>query len=383
MMTFRQTVAAVLLVTGLMSAPQIHAQIPAIAGQSQDIPTLAPLLKRVTPSVVSIAVRRPMSEEERALMEDPMFQGLVPPLPPGERNIYAAGSGVIIDARQGIIATGAHVVDDADEIMVILADGRRFPATAIGSDAETDVAVVKVRVNGLTAITMTDSDRVEVGDFVLAIGNTFSLGQTVTSGIVSAIRRRSYGPAAFEDFIQTDAAINLGSSGGALINLRGELVGMNAAVLDMGETGMGNVGIGFAIPVNTVRSITNQLIKYGSATHGHLGVTVSESGRSQGGGLSITQIEAQSGAAQAGLRIGDVITTINGAVLRDPADLYIKASILRVGEVVELSVIRDGRAIAVRATLGAARARSSSGLPAAQSGPLNSPLRGTAGPGGR
>jgi serine protease Do/serine protease DegQ len=302
-----------------------------------------------------------MSEEERALMEDPMFQGLVPPLPPGERNIYAAGSGVIIDARQGIIATGAHVVDDADEIMVILADGRRFPATAIGSDAETDVAVVKVRVNGLTAITMTDSDRVEVGDFVLAIGNTFT----------------------FEDFIQTDAAINLGSSGGALINLRGELVGMNAAVLDMGETGMGNVGIGFAIPVNTVRSITNQLIKYGSATHGHLGVTVSESGRSQGGGLSITQIEAQSGAAQAGLRIGDVITTINGAVLRDPADLYIKASILRVGEVVELSVIRDGRAIAVRATLGAARARSSSGLPAAQSGPLNSPLRGTAGPGGR
>jgi serine protease Do/serine protease DegQ len=317
-----------------------------------------------------------MNEEERAMMVDPLFQDLlIPPLLPGERNISESGSGVIIDAKQGLIVTGAHVVDDADEIAVILSDGRRFLATTIGSDAETDIAVVKLRVNGLTAITMGDSDRVEVGDFVLAIGNTFNLGQTVTSGIVSAIRRRSSGPTIFEDFIQTDAAINLGSSGGALINLRGEFVGMHAAVLDMGDTGMGNVGIGFAIPVNTVRGITNQLVKYGSATHGHLGVTVLPSSR--GTGVTITQIEAQSGAAQAGLRINDVITTINGAALRAPADLYVKTSILRVGEVVELSIIRDGYAMAVRATLGAPRSRTPQGQPAAQSGSLNSLLRGT------
>jgi S1-C subfamily serine protease len=376
MSTFRRTVAAALFAGGLISAAQTYAQIPVAAGQSQDIPTLAPLLKRVIPSVVSIAVRRPMNEEERALMSDPLFQDpLAPPLPPQERNIYAGGSGVIIDARQGLIVTGAHVVDQADEITVILADGRRFPATAIGLDAETDIAVVKARVNGLRAMTMADSDRVEVGDFVLAIGNTFSLGQTVTSGIVSAIRRRSYGPTAFEDFIQTDAAINLGSSGGALINLRGELVGMNAAVLDMGDSGMGNVGIGFAIPVNTVRGIANQLVKYGSATHGHLGVTVLQTGR----GLSITQIEAQSGAAQAGLRINDVITTIDGTAVRDPVDLYVKTSILRIGEVVELSVIRDGHAMSVRATLGGVRARAPQAQPAAQSGSVNSLLRGTAG----
>jgi serine protease Do/serine protease DegQ len=375
--TIRRTVAVALLVTGLMSAPQIHAQIPVTGGQGQQIPTLAPLLKRVTPSVVSIAVRRPMNEEERAMMDDPLFQGLLaPPLPPGERNIYAAGSGVVIDARQGLIVTGSHVVDDADEIMVILSDGRRFPATTIGSDVETDVAVVKVRVNGLSAIAMADSDRAEVGDFVLAIGNTFSLGQTVTSGIVSAIRKRGSGPTAFEDFIQTDAAINLGSSGGALINLRGELVGMNAAVLDMGDTGMGNVGIGFAIPANTVRGIANQLIKYGSVSHGYLGVTVSASGI--GTGVSIAQIDPQSGAAQAGLRIGDIVTTINGAELRDPVDLYVKTSILRVGEVVDLNVIRNRQAFAVRATLGALRSSPPQGQPAAQTGSLKSLLRGTA-----
>jgi S1-C subfamily serine protease len=376
MNTFRRTVAAAMLVTALVSPPQSHAQIPIAPGKSQDVPSLAPMLKRVTPSVVSIAVRRPMNEDERAMMDDPLFQGLLPPLPPGERNTYAAGSGVIIDAKQGLIVTGSHVVDDADEVMVILSDGRRVPATAIGSDAETDIAVVSVHVNGLSAMTLGDSDRVEVGDFVLAIGNTFSLGQTVTSGIVSAIRKRNSGPMAFEDFIQTDAAINLGSSGGAMINLRGELVGMNAAVLDMGDTGMGNVGIGFAIPANTVRGIANQLINYGSVSRGNLGVTASASGL--GTGVSILQIEGQSAAAQAGLKVGDIITTINGAELRDPVDLYVKTSILRVGQVVDLNVIRNRQAFAARATLGAARSRASQAQPVAQSGSLNPPLRGTA-----
>src|SRR5262245_16079216 len=354
MSTFRGAIAGALLVAGLVSAPQIYAQIPVAVGQREGMPSLAPLLKGVTPSVVSIAVRRPMKDQERALMDDPLLQDpLVPPLPPGERNIYAAGSGVIIDADQGFIVTGAHVVEDADEIIVLLADGRRLPATSVGLDAESDIAVVRLRAAGLTRISMGNSDRVEVGDFVLAIGNPFSIGQTVTSGIVSAIRRRSFGPDAVEDFIQTDAAINLGSSGGALINLRGELVGMNAAILDMGDSN-GNVGIGFAIPVNTVRSIAQQLIRYGSASHGHLGVTAALQAVNR---VVITKIEPQSAAAQAGLQVGDVITTVNAAPVRDPADLYIKISLIRVGDIADLGILRNGRAMSVRATLGAPAAK--------------------------
>jgi serine protease Do/serine protease DegQ len=383
MTVFLRTLIVALLAFGFISAPQIYAQLPAAVAQIQDTPTLAPLLKRVTPSVVSIAVRRPMTDEEQELMDDPLFQGLVPPLPPGDRNIYAAGSGVIIDAEQGFIVTGAHVVEDADEIVVLLSDGRRLPATTVGSDTEMDIAVVKIRANGLTRINMADSDRVEVGDFVLAIGNPFSIGQTVTSGIVSALRRRSFGPQAFEDFIQTDAAINLGSSGGALINLKGELIGMNAAVLDMGDTGMGNVGIGFAIPANTVRSIAGQLTRYGSAAHGDLGVTVSplsygQVARFGASGVMITRIEPQSAAATAGLNLGDVVTAVNGAAVRDPADLYIKTAIVRAGEVAELAVLRNGKTMRVRATLGARSKSEDESRP--ESGTPPAELRGSAAP---
>jgi S1-C subfamily serine protease len=359
MSTFRGAIAVTLVTAGLISSPQLHAQIPVALGQSQKIPSLAPLLRQVTPSVVSIAVRRQMTDEERALTDDPMLQDpLAPPVSPGERNIYAAGSGVIIDGEQGFIATGAHVVDGADDIVVSLSDGRRLSATSVGLDTQTDIAVVRVPAKNLTRIRISDSDRVEVGDFVLAIGNPFSIGQTVTSGIVSAIRRRSFGPTAFEDFIQTDASINLGSSGGALINLRGELVGMNAAILDMGDLSAGNLGIGFAIPANTVKSIADQLVKYGSASHGNLGVVVSlpsggmpTSNAAGPPGVTITQIEPNSSASRAGLRIGDIITALNASPMRDPADLYIKTALLREGEVVNLRVFRDGREIAMNATL--------------------------------
>jgi S1-C subfamily serine protease len=204
--------AAALLAASWAIASDTYAQIPVSVGENQGMPSLAPLLKGVTPSVVSIAVRRRMTEEELAMMNDPLLQHpLEPPVPPGERNIYAAGSGVIIDAEQGLIVTGGHVVDGADEIVVILADGQRLTGTWIGSDAETDIAVVKVRAKNLKSIRIGDSDRLEVGDFVLSIGNPYSIGQTVTSGIVSAIRRRSWGDQGYEDLIQTDAAINLGS----------------------------------------------------------------------------------------------------------------------------------------------------------------------------
>jgi serine protease Do/serine protease DegQ len=357
MMKFRLTAATVLL-TAVLLAPQGFAQIPRAPAPGLDLPTLAPLLKAISPSVVSIAVRRPLTAEERTALEEAMPDDplIAPGLP--ERDIYAAGSGVIIDADQGFIVTGSHVIEGANEMAVILSDGRRLVGTTVGTDDETDIAVVKVRAQGLTSITLGDSDRVEVGDFVLAIGNPFSLGQTVTSGIISALRRRSWGPQTFEDYIQTDAAINLGSSGGALVNLRGELIGMNAAILDTGGPNGGNAGIGFAIPVNIVRSISAQLMRYGSASHGYLGATVALAAVSTGNarsrpGVTITQIERQSAAALAGLRVGDIITMLNQAPVRDPADLYIKTAMLRVGEVVDLDIIRNGQSIAMRATLGA------------------------------
>jgi S1-C subfamily serine protease len=378
MSNFRRLVAAVLLAACWTAGSEAHAQIPAFIGATQGIPSLAPLLKGVAPSVVSIAVRRRMTEEELAMMSDPLLQHpLGPSVPPEERNIYAAGSGVIINAEQGFIVTGGHVVEGADEIVVILADGQRLPATLVGSDAETDIAVVKVRAKNLTGIRIGDSDRLEVGDFVLSIGNPYSIGQTVTSGIVSAIRRRSWGEQGYEDLIQTDAAINLGSSGGALVNLRGELVGMNSAILDTGDPNGGNTGIGFAISVNTVRAIANQLMKYGSASHGQLGVAVStmKADTPELSGVVITQIGAGSSAARAGLKVGDIITTFNGSPIRDAADLHIKSAMVRVGDIVELVIVREGRLFSVRAT-----SAERSGEKALGGKSLGSPSRGGAAP---
>ena len=354
---FCLALTAAFLAASIALTHDASAQIPISADGGQGIPTLAPLLKTITPSVVSIAVRRRMTDEEFAIMNDPLFKDPSEPSSPSDdRTIYASGSGVIIDAEKGYIVTGSHVVEGADEILVILGDGRRLRARIAGSDQETDVAVVKVRPAGLSSVVMGDSDRVEVGDFVLAIGNPFGIGQTVTSGIVSALRRRSLGDPGYEDFIQTDAAINLGSSGGALVNLRGELVGMNAAILGAGG---GNVGIGFAIPANTVRAIANQLITYGAASHGEFGFAVAgpqgdlfqRTDVPDRAGAVIIKVDAGSSAARAGIRSGDVIVTFNSLPLRDPADLHIKTTLLRVGDVVELGILRDRQMITVRTTL--------------------------------
>jgi serine protease Do/serine protease DegQ len=367
---FRRALAAALFATSLLSSPPgVFAQIPITVGESNGMPSLAPLLKTITPSVVSIAIRRHMTDDELAMMNDPAFRDqLIMPLPPGERSIYGAGSGVIVDADHGYIVTGSHVVEGADEIVVILNDGRRLTAAPVGSDSELDIAVVKVRAKNLVSIKMGDSEKVEVGDFVLSIGNPFSLGQTVSSGIVGALRRRTLEGQAYEDFIQTDAVINLGSSGGALINLKGELVGMNAAILDTGDPGGGNVGIGFAIPVNTVRSIANQLMTYGSATHGELGVTVTAAKQQNNSelertGVKITAVEPDSSAARAGLKVGDIIMTINASPLREPVDFYIKTSVLRAGEAATLDIVREGRPLVVRATLTARKPLTRDAIP--------------------
>jgi serine protease DegQ len=232
--------------------------------------SLAPLLKQITPAVVRISVKGGVNSAansspngQRARRTSKRIDGLA------DRQLRPAGSGVVIDAAEGIIITNAHVIAGADEVTVAVTDGRELQAQLVGSDARTDVAVIKVREQMPQAVPLGDSDRLEVGDFVLAIGNPFVIGQTVTSGIVSALHRNKLGIEEYEDFIQTDAAIYPGNSGGALVNLRGELVGINTAFLSAGNT---NPGMGFAIPINIARAIADRIMKSGEVRRSRLGM---------------------------------------------------------------------------------------------------------------
>src|SRR6202045_4720203 len=262
------------LVVALAAAP-IPAAMPPAVGETP-LPTLAPMIKKVSPAVVNIATRGTIRDrgQQNPLLDDPFFRRFfdVPPdTGPRERPFQSAGSGVIFDAKAGYILTNAHVVENASEITVTLQDGRDLKAEVVGSDEPSDVAVLKVKSDStLVQIGLGDSAKVEVGDFVLAIGNPFGLQHTVTSGIISGLSRSGINPDGYEDFIQTDASINPGNSGGALVNLRGELIGINTAILSRSG---GNIGIGFAIPVNMAHSVMDQLIKYGSVKRGLLGVS--------------------------------------------------------------------------------------------------------------
>src|SRR5438105_7828165 len=238
----------------------------------EGMPTLAPILEKVTPAVVNIAVLQVSPEEENPLMRDPFFRRFFG-MPQQAEPQIAAGSGVIVDAKNGYVVTNAHVVKDAREIQITLKDNRRLPAKLVGADPGTDVAVVKVEPNGLVEAKWGDSDTLQVGDFVMAIGNPFGLGQTATSGIVSALGRSGLSVEGYEHFIQTDAPINPGNSGGALINLKGELIGINSAII--GPSG-GNVGIGFAVPSSLARAVMDQIIRFGEVKRGRLGVSMED-----------------------------------------------------------------------------------------------------------
>ena len=355
--------ACVALAAGFLASPG-----PAFPGiplsgfaQMQGVPTLAPLIKSVAASVVSITVRAPVSGDQSTgvpdLMDDPLMRDLLHmPLAPQYRT-FAAGSGVIIDAAKGYIVTNYHVIKDAEDINVDLVDGRHLKAKLAGADSDTDIAVIQISAAKLSAIPSGDSDLLNVGDFVLAIGNPFGIGQTVTSGIVSGLNRNHMGLEGYEDFIQTDASINPGNSGGALINLRGELVGINTAIVD---TNGGNAGIGFAIPVNMVRAISAQLEKYGSVERGELGFDMSaltadaakKSHLPAGStGVVVTRVDAHSAAERAGLKAGDVVTSIGSTPVQDVPDLRNRLALLRVGDAVELSVLRGSRNITVRAVI--------------------------------
>jgi serine protease Do/serine protease DegQ len=329
---------------------------PAIMIAGQPVTSLAPIIKLAGPAVVNIASRGTQQMQANPFYDDPFFRRFFGVPQPREREVQSQGSGVIVDAKKGYIVTNHHVVEGATEIRVTLQDERSFTATLVGSDERTDLAVIKIDAGNLKSLPLADSDQLEVGDFVIAIGNPFGLDHTVTSGIVSGLGRRGLNAENYEDFIQTDAAINPGNSGGALIDLRGNLVGINAAIISRSG---GNMGIGFAIPVNMVRSVMGQLIEHGSVERGVLGILggdlspeVAETlGVKGGGGALVNQVTAGGGAEKAGVQAGDVVVAVDGKAVASMGELRNRVGLMRKGQKVKLDVIRDGKALALTATI--------------------------------
>ncbi len=360
------------LLLGAACAPKgASAQAPAPASpaaaptpptvQGQPMPSLAPMLARVTPAVVNISTKTRVQVRD-PYFDDPrvrQFFGL--PATPRERVEQSLGSGVIVDAAKGYILTNNHVVGAADDISVTLQDGRTFKGKRIGSDPQTDVAVVQIPAEHLQALPLADSTALRVGDYVVAVGDPFGLGQTVTSGIVSALGRSGLGEGrggngGYQNFIQTDASINPGNSGGALVNLRGELVGINTMILSPSG---GNVGIGFAIPSNLTHEVMGQLLAHGKVQRGSLGVqtqTITPRiqqllGLKDANGVVVTDVRDGSAAAQAGLQTGDVLTRLNGKPLGSVQELRNAEGLLPLGSKIELGVLRNGKVRNVSATL--------------------------------
>jgi len=360
MSRFPQKWLALVFMGGLACSGMASAAWP-IGADGQPIPSLAPMLKRTTPAVVNISTRTQIQEAEHPLMRDPFFRHFFDiPNQPRRREGSSLGSGVIVDARRGYVLTNNHVIDKADEIMVTLSDGRKLNAKLVGADPESDIAVVKVDSKDLAELAVADSDKLEVGDFVVAIGNPFGLGQTVTSGIISALGRSGLGIEGYEDFIQTDASINPGNSGGALVNLKGELIGINTAIL---APSGGNVGIGFAIPANMAVRIMNTLVAHGEVRRGLLGVSVQDVshelaqafGLKETQGAVVTGVQPGSPADQAGLEAGDIVLAINDRKVRSSMDVRNAIGLLQVGEAVRIEVLHKGEAETREAKIAAPR----------------------------
>ncbi|CDT83359.1 Protease do [Vibrio coralliirubri] len=343
-----------LSLSSIITPIQATAALPLSVGNEQ-LPSLAPMLEQVTPAVVSIAVEGKQVQRQQIPEQFQFFFG---PEQTRERPFRGLGSGVIIDAKKGHIVTNYHVINGADDIKVKLHDGREYDAELIGGDQMSDIALLKLEeAKNLTQIKVADSDKLRVGDFSVAIGNPFGLGQTVTSGIVSALGRSGLNLENFENFIQTDAAINSGNSGGALVNLNGELIGINTAIL--GPNG-GNVGIGFAIPSNMMTNLTEQILDFGEVKRGMLGVQGGEVtselaealGYESSKGAFVSQIVPDSAADKAGLKAGDIIVSINGKRIDTFSELRAKVATLGAGKQIELGVVRDGKSKTFDVTLG-------------------------------
>lgn len=345
------------------TAPQMaHADIPpamVAAPTTGGLPSLAPMLRETMPAVVNISATSKVDVQNPLgpMMEDPNFRRFFGiPDQPQQRDAQSLGSGTIVDAAKGYILTNSHVVADADDIKVRLADDREFPAKLIGKDPDSDLAVIQIKADRLKALSIGNSDGLQVGDFVVAIGSPFGLRQTATTGIVSGLGRAT-GGGSIEDFIQTDASINPGNSGGALINLRGELVGVPSQILS--RTG-GNIGIGFAIPANLAKSVMAQLIETGSVTRGRIGVQgqdiTPELAKSFGlptaRGVVVSRVVPKGPADKAGLKVEDIILRANGREVTDFAQLRTVIGLLRVGEKVNLDILREGKPRSISVVVG-------------------------------
>jgi Do/DeqQ family serine protease len=333
------------------------AVLPAEVG-GKPLPSLAPMLSQAVPGVVNVSTVTEIASNDHPLLRDPFFRRFFD-IPGGQRSRenQSLGSGVVIDAEQGIILTNHHVVRAADAIRVTFDDGRRLDAVLVGSDPETDIAVLRVEpVPKLTQIPFADSDALQVGDFVVAIGSPFGLAHTVTSGIVSALGRTGLGIEGYESFIQTDASINPGNSGGPLVNLRGELVGINTAIL---APGGGNVGIGFAIPTNMVKIVVAQLLEHGTVRRGLFGASAQDLTPELAGALGIdlyrgavvADVQPDSAAEDAGLRPGDIITAVDGRPVANAGELRSRVGLLRPGTRIELDLLRGGKGQRIQAEI--------------------------------
>ena len=333
------------------------ASLPAsVAGQA--LPSLAPMLERAMPAVVSVNTKQ-VVRVRNPFFDDPFFRRLFPQVPQ-ERINESLGSGVIIDAAKGYVLTNHHVIENADDVQVTLADGRTVKAEFLGSDRDTDIALIRIPAEKLTALPLGDSDQLRTGDFVVAIGNPFGFSQTVTSGIVSAVGRSGIRGLGYQNFIQTDASINPGNSGGALVDLRGQLVGINTASLNPRGSMAGNIGLGLAIPSNLARDVVQQLVTVGEVRRGTLGIDSQPLNprllRSLGlaenqHGALVTRGDEGSGAAAAGIRPGDVVVEADGQRIADPQALHNLEGLQPVGTPVTLALLREGKRVTAKATL--------------------------------
>ena len=331
----------------LLASSGAQGALPAVV-DGDTLPSLAPMLERVTPAVVNISTVSVMRTEDHPLLRDPFFRWFFElPRESRQRRSQSLGSGVIVDASRGLVLTNHHVIEKADEIRVTLSDGRELTAELLGADPDTDIAVLQIPAEDLTAVTVADSSSLRVGDFVVAIGNPFGLSKTVTSGIVSALGRSGLGIEGYENFIQTDASINPGNSGDPLVNLRGELVGINTAVLTQD---IATEGIGFAIPVDLVRGVVDEIKRHGRVIRGYLGLMpddLTNGQRAQIGldnnrGILIEEVFTGGPAERAGLRVDDIILSINGEPIMQERQALLVAASTKPGDEIEVVVLRDG-----------------------------------------